>query len=483
MSFITFGKDSIVGAASVDSQRSRFVKDLRTMYDLVRKNGIDMRSNGVDWQHIAPIGRGARALMKKIGYAKGLHLLAALNNLAQRNVSYFNLTEKNPAEKAKLIKQLQGAFADVHAANADLKKLSTTLGAVAGKKAYKHRLEREAAELKAHPIPQLYPPDFEFPPGLKKADRPRYYRQWLKSQVQGCVMGGIAPLLLLAAGGAAGVYLATKVLSKDSGSKAATPQALLSFFIRYAAAKKAKQTLDKGDFVAAAAIANSLNLPKTAAAITSDSGLPTTEKWPGTAVSVNAYVKSELLKLGLIDTVTTTTTAAQTTSQSAQDALDAARKAWEAAQVAWGSAKNIPGTVKGTSDMKELHTSSRGWETEIDASPRMGRGSEEDMEGVYTTGVDAIVGAARGRRARRAVSPMMQPVKGLSPRRPNVEIIEMEPLQIRAGKASPAMATINPQLAALLSQIEKGTQSVRSTTPVIKRQRSIWPGQRGPYPY
>lgn len=106
---------------------------------------------------------------------------------------------------------------------------------------------------------------------------------------------------------------------------------------------------------------------------------------------------------------------------------------------------------------------------------------EEELMGLYVTGIDEIVGARR----RRRVSPMqtrkVAPVRGPKPR---VEIIEMEPYNIYAGRTSPAMAPVDPSLAMVLSQLDKGMDSVRSNTPATRWERgSAWPGNRGKYPY
>jgi hypothetical protein len=71
----------------------------------------------------------------------------------------------------------------------------------------------------------------------------------------------------------------------------------MDFFIKYVAAKRAKKVLPPQDFQAAVALAQSLGLPKTAKSISSDSGLPKDEMWPGTRVPVPSYVAQALVKI------------------------------------------------------------------------------------------------------------------------------------------------------------------------------------------
>jgi hypothetical protein len=109
--------------------------------------------------------------------------------------------------------------------------------------------------------------------------------------------------------------------------------------------------------------------------------------------------------------------------------------------------------------------------------------TDHDMKGVYTTGLDEIVGQARAARARRGVSPMVSPVPGLVARKPRVEIVDMPTMRITPGRVSPAMKSVSPQLAMLLRQINAGTQTLRADGAAVRRQRPVWPGGRGRYPY
>lgn len=434
MALITLGSDSILGA-SRDGERARLVKDARKLYDLVKAAKIPTINTPQGDKILERLAQSGQSLIKAIGYPKAMHLLSALNNLGQRNWRYLEAAEKDPEELKKLVTQLQAAFADVKARrDAERAKLYADIkGALAGKKAHRKRdargLDKETADFfRTHKLVRV--------PGQKKG-RAKY----VKVLGNAC-MGGVGSLLLLAAGGAAGAYFAMKIANKTENK--GSSRALLDFFIRYALAKKNKTNLPKEEFVAASSLATSLNLPKTAAAITSESGLPKDEMWPGTTLSVDTYVKTELLKLGIINAVSS-------------------------AQQTWETVKQLPGTVKGNTMREDLDL-----------------GREEDMQGVYGCGVDDIVGQARARAGRRRpVSPRpLMPVSPVRAPRPRVEIIEMPPLEIRAGRTSPSMATIDPGLAAILSQLRKGTESVRSVTPTAQhRQHKGWPGNRGGYPY
>jgi hypothetical protein len=83
---------------------------------------------------------------------------------------------------------------------------------------------------------------------------------------------------------------------------------------------------------------------------------------------------------------------------------------------------------------------------------------EEDMEGVYTTGIDAIVGGPR-RRSGRA---------------PRVSRVTMPPMRVSA-RGGKSLADINPALAALLNQLDYNTMAARNVRKAGS-QESFWAG-------
>lgn len=119
---------------------------------------------------------------------------------------------------------------------------------------------------------------------------------------------------------------------------------------------------------------------------------------------------------------------------------------------------------------------------------------QEDMRGVYSTGIEEIVGAAKtarkgrfkGRRVRRpaGIPPMArQAVPGVTSRKPRLEIMTIkDPLRIYAGPVDPRMAKLDPGTLAIL-QMLKRDGAVRTASAPIARERAGWPGSRGGFPY
>lgn len=106
---------------------------------------------------------------------------------------------------------------------------------------------------------------------------------------------------------AAGTIIGLSVLSALVGrsmAKAApktlappTPERLAAAIV-VAADKSADHFARKAAFDDAHAMALALGLPKTAAAVKSESGLPSDETWPGTNQSVNAYMTEKFKAAG-----------------------------------------------------------------------------------------------------------------------------------------------------------------------------------------
>lgn len=103
--------------------------------------------------------------------------------------------------------------------------------------------------------------------------------------VSGLTIGGIGGLALL-------VGWSRKA---HAGAPTVTPDNLLNQILFLAKQKKlGNQELVAKMLVNVAATAKALGLTKTAAAAKSDSALPTDENWPGTNMSVKAYVEEAL---------------------------------------------------------------------------------------------------------------------------------------------------------------------------------------------
>jgi hypothetical protein len=104
-----------------------------------------------------------------------------------------------------------------------------------------------------------------------------------KAAAKSTTVGAWAPLILLAGLGAA-IFFVVRALSKDKGGG---EKGLLDYFVL-----KVKGQARPEDDAGAASLAASLNLPKTAAAIRTNTALPSDENWPGTNKSVVEYVKA-----------------------------------------------------------------------------------------------------------------------------------------------------------------------------------------------
>jgi len=125
---------------------------------------------------------------------------------------------------------------------------------------------------------------------------------------------------------------------------------------------------------------------------------------------------------------------------------------------------------------------------------------QEDMQGIYTTGIEEIVGQAKARAATAArrtggkaaamrrrpggIPPMArQSVPGVAVRKPRVEIMTIDdPLQVYAGPVDPRMHRMDPGTLAVL-QMLKRDYATRVDAASVARQRSGWPGSRGRFPY
>lgn len=131
---------------------------------------------------------------------------------------------------------------------------------------------------------------------------------------------------------------------------------------------------------------------------------------------------------------------------------------------------------------------------------------QEDMQGVYTTGIEEIVGSAKAKAAtaakttggkaaagrkvvvRRPAGPFppmrAQPVARVPGRNPmsHVEIVDMPEMQIYSGPVDPRMQKLDPSTLLLLQMLRKDGP-VRSDAAPIQRQRPVWPGSRGKYSY
>lgn len=121
---------------------------------------------------------------------------------------------------------------------------------------------------------------------------------------------------------------------------------------------------------------------------------------------------------------------------------------------------------------------------------------EEDMQGVYTTGIAEIVGQARVRRKKARKAPLtqgrrpsgqfppmrMQKVPGVPGPKPRVEIITMPEMKIYAGPVDPRTQRLDASTQMLLQMIRRDGPTRVDAAP-IARERSVWPGSRGRYNY
>jgi hypothetical protein len=547
MGLIELGTNPVgIGAdPGLIGERKAFIKDMRATYEVLAKLGLGKMLSSRDGRvAIRKLSLALMVIVQNIGYPAFLTALTLMSDLARRHKKYMAMAENNPGEFKLLQNDVKMAFADVemrhqHAQRLGVKNIprsarksrlavmhasrSTSMGGVgillglaaAGAGIFlatKAFSSSDSAATGTSPSALL---DFFIRLDAGTASSAEYDQsarlaksvglpltaQAIRAhaKLQGLPQNEMWPGTKTPVFTYVNSYVGRfKALAEISPAKGATDNAkaqILSYMIKYARAKfnmppgsEAPGYFDKAAVGAAAIL---LKLPLTAKALLSDSGLPSSEMWPGSASTVDLYVKTYLTRMGL---VAGPQLPYDINPQMLHTVSNLIRNPAAATMFKAGA-----GTTKtqGEDMHKEIGRTIEDMEG-LDLG-----GEHEDMTGVYSTGLSELVGethskqrARQGRMmVRRAptgkmtivrrtgagVSPMNQPVRGVTVRRPGIARINVDrPLIVSSSRLAPGMQmTIDPATAQLLRMIKDGNKYLRNDGISLVRTRAGWPGSRG----